>query len=402
MKRRLSTTPHRLVSVDDYRRAAHRKLPQFIFDFIDGGAEDEITVTENRRSFQDLALKPTVLAAVGDHPSTSVEVVGQRLALPVLIAPTGASRLAGREGEAAALRGADAAGTTAVIAHGTTVPLAKIVDGVETAPWQQVHFLRDRKWLSEWFERIEHRGIRTLVATADVPVVGKRERDLRHGLELPVRPRLRWAPTVARRPRWLAETVLSPPITSAGLSEMGDQLSLQEAVDRVFNPKQSWQDLEWMRSQWSGSLLLKGVMKAQDAVQAVDIGCDGVIVSNHGGRQLDSVPSSLEMLPEIVDAVGSRADVLIDGGIRRGNDVIKAVALGAKACLIGRPWLWGLRVAGAKGVADVLEILRSEVERSLVLLGANSIDSVGPEMLARRRHCGWESIKCTAETGGES
>ncbi len=384
--------PHTLVNVDDYRRIARRRLPRFIADFIEGGAEDEFTAAENRRSFQDLALRPAVLAGVGDSPATSVEVAGQRLALPVLIGPTGSSRLAGGEGEAAALRGADAAGTTAVISQGTTVSLEQIVDGVATPPWQQVFFLRDREWMSRWLERIAELGVRVLVATADAPIVGKRERDLRHRLDVPIRPRLRWAPTLARRPRWLAESLFDPPISAAGLPEMGDHLSFEDAVKRIFNPAQSWSDLEWLREHWQGPLLLKGVMRAEDAVRAVDLGCDGVIVSNHGGRQLDSVPSSLDALPDVVVAVGSQVDVLLDGGIRRGNDVIKAVALGATACLIGRPWLWGLRTAGASGVAGVLEVLRSEVERSLILLGAASIDDVGLEMLARRPNSGWESM----------
>jgi isopentenyl diphosphate isomerase/L-lactate dehydrogenase-like FMN-dependent dehydrogenase len=383
---------HRLVNVEDYRRIARRRLPRFIFDFIDGGAEDEFTAFENRRSFQDLALRPAVLAGVGANPGTAVEVVGQRLAMPVLIAPTGSSRLAGTDGEAGALRGAAAAGTTAVIAHGTTVPLSEIVDGVETAPWQQVLFLRDRDWMERWLDRVAALGVHALVATADVPVIGKRERDLRHDLDLPIRPRLRWVPTLARRPRWLVEALINPPITAAGLPEMGDRLSLEDAVDRIFNPTQSWEDLEWLRERWQGPLLLKGVMRGEDAARAVDLGCDGVIVSNHGGRQLDSVPSSLDALPEVVAAVGSRADVLLDGGIRRGTDVIKAVALGAKACMIGRPWLWGLRVGGIDGVADVLEILRSEIERGLVLLGADSIEGVGLEMLARRPNSGWEAL----------
>jgi isopentenyl diphosphate isomerase/L-lactate dehydrogenase-like FMN-dependent dehydrogenase len=387
--------PGRLLSVEDYRRNAKRRLPRMIFDYIDGGAEDEFTVHENRRAFSDLAMRPAVLAGVGGEPGTAVEVVGQTLSLPVMVGPTGSSRVAGRAGEIGAAQGAVAAGTTAVLSNGTSIPIEQVAASVEQPPWLQIQFLRDREWMASLLERARDLGFRTVVATADTPISGNRERDARHGLGLPVRPRLRWAPSIARRPRWLAETLIDPPITSSALPELGQGLPLAEAIKAMFNPSQSWEDLEWVRERWDGPLLLKGVMRGEDALRAVELGCDGIVVSNHGGRQLDSVPSSLDMLPEVVAAVGSRADVLLDGGIRRGNDVIKALALGAKACLIGRPWLWGLRAGGPAGVTGVLEVLRSELHRSLILLGAKGVDDLRPDMLMRRGSSGWVQLPAT-------
>jgi isopentenyl diphosphate isomerase/L-lactate dehydrogenase-like FMN-dependent dehydrogenase len=381
-----------LINLEDYRRAARRRLPRVIFDFIDGGADDEFTVGENRRAFEDYALLPAVLAGVGDDPGTEVEVLGQRLSLPVMVGPTGTSRIAGRAGEIGGARGAEAAGTTAVIANGTSVPLDRVVDSVETPPWLQIMFFQDRRWTAKLLERAASLGVRVIVATVDVPVIGNRERDARHGLALPVHPRLRWAPSIARRPRWLAETLVSPPVTSEGLAELNPDLPLRQALEGSFSADQTWEYLEWIRARWDGPLVVKGVMRAEDAIRAVEIGCEGVVVSNHGGRQLDAVPGSLDMLPEVVAAVGDRADVLLDGGIRRGTDVVKALALGAKACLIGRPWLWGLKAGGTAGVTDVLEILRAELRRALILLGAPSVGALDEGMLLRRPGSGWARL----------
>lgn len=383
--------PNSLVSLDDYRRAAARLAPPVVSDYIDGGAEDELTLGENRRAFQDLALRTAILAGVDDEPRTDVDVVGRRLSLPVIVGPTGGGRLGGRDGEIGAARGAAAAGTTAVISVATTIPLDRVAASVETPPWLQIMFFPDRDRTAKLLKRAASLGIGAIVATADTPVIGSRERDARNQLSLPIRwPRARWIPSVARRPRWLAETLRHPPIPTDGLPELG---SGRRGIEGMFNAGQSWEYLEWIRERWDGPLLVKGVMRAEDAERAVEIGCQGVIVSNHGGRQLDSVPSSLDALPEVVAAVGSRADVLLDSGVRRGTDVIKAVALGAKACLIGRPWLWGLRVGGTQGVTDVIEILRTELQRALILLGAESVAALGPDVLLRRPNSGWAPLR---------
>jgi isopentenyl diphosphate isomerase/L-lactate dehydrogenase-like FMN-dependent dehydrogenase len=378
----------RLINVEDFRRNARRRLPKVAFDFIDGGAEDEFAVRENRRAFEDLALRPAVLRGVGDEPRLSVSVAGQELSLPLIIGPTGGGRIAGPEGEVAAARAAVSAQTAAVISSGTSIPFAEICASAERPPWFQIVFLRDREWMEQLISRAESLGAPVLVVTADIPVPGTRERDVRAGLTYPVRPRLRWAPDLARHPRWLFNTLRHRAIIEEGLPEVSRE-NMRESLAELFDPAQSWADLNWVRERWRGPLLLKGVMRGEDAARAIDLGCDGIVVSNHGGRQLDAVASTLSVLPEVAAAVGDRGDVLFDGGVRRGTDVIKALALGADACMVGRPWLWGLAAGGAEGVNAVLDVFRKELGRAMILLGAADVGDLDESALLQRTGSVW-------------
>jgi (S)-mandelate dehydrogenase len=395
----LVRTP-RVVGPAEARRAARRRIPKAVFDYIDGGADDEFTVAENRRAFQDLAFAPRVLAHVAQR-RLDVEVLGQRLAFPVLTAPTGLSRVAGRGGEVAAARAAAAAGTVSILSGTTSLPIEAVAASVKEPQWFQLYLYRDRETSLDRIALAKRLGFRVLVVTVDAPVSGNRERDVRNGLSVPVRVRPRMALETMLRPRWLAGYLTGPPLighhdkdASPGRRHGGvaGGERLTSFVSGLFNPDMGWEDLGWIREAWGGPLVLKGVMCGEDAALAVAAGCDGVIVSNHGGRQLDSVPATIDMLPEVLEAVGGKAEVLIDGGVRRGSDVVKALALGAKACLIGRPWLYGLAAGGEAGVTRVLRTFAEEIDRTLALVGVSDCSSLDPSVLRRRPGSGWERL----------
>jgi isopentenyl diphosphate isomerase/L-lactate dehydrogenase-like FMN-dependent dehydrogenase len=391
----------RIVGPAELRRAARRSLPKAVFDYIDGAADDEFTLAENRRAFQDLAFAPRVLARVGER-RLDVEVLGQRLALPVLTAPTGLSRVAGRGGEVAAARGAAAAGTISILSGATSMPIEQVAASVAEPQWFQLYMYRDRQTSLDRIALAKRLRFRVLVVTVDAPVSGNRERDVRNGLSVPVRVRPRTALDAMLRPRWLAGYLTGPPLIShhdqgaargpqrRGSVTGGERLT--SFVQGLFNSDIGWDDLQWIREAWGGPVVLKGVMCGEDAIRAVAAGCEGVIVSNHGGRQLDGVPATIDMLPEIVDAVDGRAEVLLDGGVRRGSDVVKALALGAKACLIGRPWLYGLATGGQAGVTRVLRTFAAEIDRTLALVGVHDCASLDSSVLRRRPRTGWERI----------
>jgi isopentenyl diphosphate isomerase/L-lactate dehydrogenase-like FMN-dependent dehydrogenase len=388
----------RVVGPAEARRAARRRLPKPVFDYIDGAADDEFTVAENRRAFQDLAFAPRVLARVAER-RLDVEVLGQRLALPVLLAPTGLARVAGRGGEVTAARAAAAAGTVSILSSATSLPIEAVAASVQEPQWFQLYLYRDRQTSLDRIALAKRLGFRVLVVTVDAPVSGNRERDVRNGLSVPVRVRPRMALETMLRPRWLVGYLTGPPLIAhhdkgpqRGRGGVTGGEHLTSFVQGLFNSDLGWDDLRWIREAWGGPLVLKGVMCGEDATLAVAAGCDAVVVSNHGGRQLDSVPATIDMLTEIVEAVGGQAEVLLDGGVRRGSDVVKALALGAKACLIGRPWLYGLAAGGEAGVARVLRTFAEEIDRTLALVGVRDCASLHPSVLRRRPASGWERI----------
>lgn len=382
------------LTLDDLRTRARRRLPRMVFDFIDGGAEDERTIRENRRGFEDLAFRPRVLVDVSRR-SQEVTVLGQHLSTPVLLAPTGLSRVAGRDGERAAARAAARCGTVSVVSTAASVSLEDVAAATPQPQWFQLYPWGDRSVVIQLIERARRLGYTAMVVTADVPVVGGRERDQRSGMTVPPRVGPGTAYDVLRHPRWVAELLTGPRITFANLTGVYPHLgrsagSLAKQSMELLNAAHTWKDLAWMREAWGGPTVLKGVMCGEDAALAVEHGCDAVIVSNHGGRQCDHLPATIDVLPEVVAAVGDRAEVLIDGGVRRGSDVVKALALGAKACLVGRPWLYGLATGGEAGVVQALEMLRAEIDRTLALVGRPGVDDLDPTVLRRRRTSGWE------------
>lgn len=367
------------VTVADLREAARRRLPRMVFDFVDGGAEDEVTLRENEAAFGRLALRPRVLVDVSSRPQ-AVTVLGRRLEMPVVLGPTGLVRMVADEGELAAALAAQQFGTVSVTSSGSSVAFEDIAARVDQPQWFQLYPWGDRATVEALIGRAKDCGYEAMVVTVDVPVVGAREKDLRNGLTVPPRVNVRTGWDLLSHPRWLAGLLTHPRPTFANFTGLVPDVrgtsGLAAYTNGLLNPAHTWRDLDWMIASWGGPVLLKGVMTAEDARRAVDAGCQGVAVSNHGGRQADSVPAALDVLGEVVAEVGGEADVLLDGGVRRGSDVVKALALGARACLVGRPWVYGLAAGGTAGVLRLLEILRDEIDRTLALIGRPGVSTL--------------------------
>jgi isopentenyl diphosphate isomerase/L-lactate dehydrogenase-like FMN-dependent dehydrogenase len=375
----------RAVTVDDLRRIARRRLPRAVFDFVEGGAGDELTVARNRAALERLLLEPRVLVDVSKREQATT-VLGERVATPVLVSPTGMAGLCWPRGEVMAARGAHEAGTIYTLSTHASCSIEEVAAGAPGPLWFQLYVWQNRDLTRSFIERARAAGYRALVLTVDVPIVSRRERDLRNGFTVPPRVTVRNALDTLRRPRWVRRVLLGPRLTLANLvgapgAPRTDIVTLGGVAHRQVDPSVSWADLAWFRGLWAGPLLLKGVLRAEDARRAVDHGVDGVIVSNHGGRQLDGAPASIETLPAIVDAVGTRAEVLMDGGVRRGADVVRALALGARAVMIGRPYLYGLAAGGQAGVRRVLQILHGEVDHALALIGVPRVADLDRSVL---------------------
>ena len=369
-------------SVAALRRLARRRLPRMVFDFVDGGAEEERTLRANEAAFAEVELWPRPLDGTSLR-SQAVELLGRQLALPVGIGPTGLAGMLWPEGELAAARAAAEAGTLYVVSHGSTVALERIAAATPGPKWMQVFVYRDRELTQHFVERAQAAGYHGLVLTTDNQVLGQRERDLRNGFTIPPRPTVRNAADLALRLPWLWRMRKNRDLSFANYpGERNDILSLGKYMAEMLDTGASWADVAWLRGIWKGPLILKGVLHPEEARRAAEEGVDAVIVSNHGGRQLDGAPPAVRALPLVAEAVAGRIPVLIDGGLRRGADVAKALALGASFCLIGRPHLWGLAVAGERGVAWTLELYRREIDRVLALGGWDGVAALGPNALA--------------------
>lgn len=374
----------RLYSVAAVRGAARRVLPKPVFDFADGGAEDETTLRRNERAFDDVALLPRPLngAAVRDQ---SLTLFGAKLSMPLGIGPTGLAGLFWPDGECAAAKAAAAAGVFYCASHGSVCTLEDIARTGAGPRWMQVFVYTDRGFTREMVERAEAAGYAALVLTIDNQVLGNRERDARNGFSIP--PRFGVAGTIAAATKaaWLLRMRSRlPTLTFGNYVRAGETAAIGALASRMsslLDPSLSWKEVEWLRRIWRGPMLLKGILHRDEANEAARQGLHGIIVSNHGGRQLDGAAASLDALPAIVEAVGGRMPVLVDGGIRRGSDVVKALALGATCCLIGRPQLWGLAVAGETGVRHVLELYRKEIDRVMGLMGVQSLAGLGPDCI---------------------
>ncbi|MFW3169007.1 alpha-hydroxy acid oxidase [Geodermatophilus sp. CPCC 206100] len=356
------------VNLADVRELARRRLPRAVFDMVDGGADDELTLTRNETAFRELLLSPRTMADAGPvDPST--EVLGQRVSMPVLLAPTGGGRVAHRRAELAVAAAARAHGTVYVQSTVTGFPLEEVARAGGGGLWYQLYAPAARAEIPAMLERVAAAGYRVLVLTVDTPVFGGRERDRRNGFSLPVRPHPRMLLQGASRPAWAVDFLRGNLPTRRGgrLSAWATQRQILAAPRPV-----TWADLAHVRDLWSGPLVVKGVLRPQEVPRLLDAGADALVVSNHGGRQLDGVPATIEALPAVVAAVGGRAEVYLDGGVRRGTDVLKALALGARAVLVGRPYLYGLAAGGQAGVERVLELLHAEFVRALALTGCRT------------------------------
>jgi L-lactate dehydrogenase (cytochrome)/(S)-mandelate dehydrogenase len=383
MRRSWKTT---CVSNAAMRLEAQRTLPKAIFDFADGGAEDEATLRRNEAAFAQYEFLPKPLNG-SPARDLSVELFGHTLSLPVMIGPTGLSGLFTPDGERAAARAAAAAGTGFCLSHASTCTLEEFAKASAPPRWMQVFIYHDRGFTREFVMRAMAAGYDGLVLTIDNQLLGNRERDIRNGFTIP--PQFRPADVLAAAGKlpWLMRMRRDlTRVTFANYARPGETADLKALAGKMsslLDPSLSWRDVDWIRDLWKGPFLLKGIMHPDEAREAQMRGIDGLIVSNHGGRQLDGVPATLDVLPLIVEAVDGKVPLLLDGGVRRGSDVVKALALGAKACLIGRPQLWGLAVGGEEGVTRVLDIFRREIDRVMGLLGVTRLDQLGPDIFFR-------------------
>jgi len=376
-----------VVSIEDLRQMARRRLPRAIFDFFDGGAEDEVTLRENRAAFERVRLLPKVLVNVS-KVDLGADLFGVRATLPLAIAPTGGIS-AGRAGaELALARAAKGFGVPFTLATPAAFTIERVADEVGGRLWFQLYAVREHEFREKLIARAAGAGYEAMLVTVDLPVSGKRERDPRNGFRTPYNPNWRNSRDVIFKPAWLLEIMIH------GLPGMANfdgynfttphGTDIATAVGREMDAALDWEAIKRIRQLWPHKLLLKGVERPEDAERAASIGCDGVVVSNHGGRQLDGAAPTLDALPAVARAVGSRITVLLDGGVRRGVDILKARALGAHGVLTGRATLFGAMAGGEPGARRALEILASELERSMQLCGVRSIAEIGPDLLAAR------------------
>jgi L-lactate dehydrogenase (cytochrome) len=375
----------RAASVDDLRRLARRRLPGGVFDYLDGAAEDERTLAANAAAFAATTFRPRVLRGV-EKVDPGATILGRPLAYPLVLAPTGFTRIADPEGELAVARAAARAGLPYTLSTLSTRSIEEVRAVSDGRLWFQVYAWRDRGLVREMVERAAAARYEALVLTVDTAVFGRRERDVRRGFALP--------PTIgpgtildgALHPAWTWAFVRGEPIRFANVvgRDVGDGASpvtLSDYINTQFDPGLSWDDVDWLRSVWAGPIALKGVQTVEDAVLAADAGVDAVVLSNHGGRQLDGAPATLPLVAPVADAVAGRTEIVCDGGIRRGSDIVKAVAAGATAAMAGRAYLYGLGAAGERGVDRVLEWFHADVLRTMALLGAGTVAELGRELV---------------------
>jgi (S)-mandelate dehydrogenase len=374
------------VNIEDLRRVAKRRLPRAIFDFFDGGAEDEVTLRENRAAFERVKLLPKVLVNVA-AVDTRIDLFGSPSALLMAIAPTGGIS-AGRFGaELMLARAAKAAGVPFTMATPCAFSIEQVASEIGGRLWFQLYCVRNLDFRRKLVERARDAGYEAILVTVDLPVSGKRERDPRNGFHTPYSPNWRNSRDVVFKPAWALDMLQN------GLPGMANMTGypfstpkgtdIVTAVGREMDAGLDWEYIKQLRDLWPGKLLLKGVERADDAERAVIVGCDGVVVSNHGGRQFDGAAATLDALPAIAAAAGSKLTVLLDGGVRRGVDMLKARALGAHAVLTGRATLFGVQAGGEPGARKALEILTSELERAMRLCGVRSMAEIGPDLLVR-------------------
>jgi (S)-mandelate dehydrogenase len=375
----------RAISIEELAHVARRAIPNFTFEYVEGGAEDEVALKRNRDVFERIAWLPRTLAGVGT-PDLSTEILGEACHVPLVIAPTGFNGMLWPQGDLALAKAAAEAGIPFTLSTVSNYPLAKMTAEVPGSTWFQLYPFKDPKAVDHLVGRAQDAGCRTLVVTTDVPVLGAREWDQRNYRE-PMKLSVRSMLDVLSHPGWLRRVMiphgapqfenlreLLPPGAQsalAGVRFMGTQI----------NAKLSWEDMEHLRRRWQGKLVLKGILCVEDARRAAEMGADGIVLSNHGGRQLDSCVSGVELLPAVSAELGGRLVILVDGGFRRGSDVLKAIALGAHGVMIGRPTLYGLAAGGQAGVSHALGILRAEMERTLALLGCRSLGELGRHLV---------------------
>ena len=370
--------------IEDLRQMAKRRVPRAIFEYVDRGSYDEVTLRANKSDLDAIALRQRVAINV-DHRSTATTLLGEPATMPVAIAPTGLTGLNWGNGEMLAARAAQRFGVPFTLSTMSICSIEDVAGFVQQPFWFQLYVMRDRGFAASLIERAKAAKCSALVLTLDLQIQGQRHRDIKNGLAVPPKLTLANALDVATKPAWALRVLAGKRKSFGNLDgyvKGADSLAtLSQWIAGQFDPTLSWADVEWVRKLWGGNLILKGILDVEDAKIAAATGCDAIVVSNHGGRQLDGALSSIRALPEIVQAVGDRTEVLFDGGVRSGQDVLKAVALGARGCMIGRAFLYGLGAMGEAGVTNALEIIRRELDVSMALTGTRDVLQAGPQIL---------------------
>ena len=375
-----------VLNIEDLRKIARRKLPAPLFNYIDGGADDESNVRGNSHAFDQVKLVPEYLVDVANI-DLSTNVLGREISMPLFLGPTGMTRLFHHDGESAVSRAAAEAGTYYSLSTVGATSIEDVAAACDGPKCFQIYVMKDRGLTREFIQRCKDSKYDSLMLTVDIPVAGYRERELRYGFSMPPKLNLAGIIGFAARPGWVYRALTHPRATLANVSHKipegsSQSTSLMEYIANQFDPSVTWDDLEWMVSEWGGPFVIKGILSPVDARRAVAAGVTAIAVSNHGGRQLDGALSAFEALGPILDEVGGECEVICDGGIRRGTHVLKALARGATACSIGRPYLYGLAAGGQAGVARALGLLRAEIERGMGLLGCRNISEIGSKHIA--------------------
>jgi L-lactate dehydrogenase (cytochrome) len=373
-----------ITCIEDLREVARRKVPKAFFDYVDSGSYNEETLRANRADLEMIKLRQRVMVDVSER-SLATTVIGQKISAPFALAPIGLCGMQHGDGEILAAQAAEEAGIPFTLSTMSICSIEQVAEAASRPFWFQLYVIRDRGFSRDILERASAAKCNALVLTVDLQVLGQRHRDIRNGMTVPPEMRLRNIIEMARKPRWALSILKSKSKTFGNLAGhlegMEDITSLAQWTNSQFDPALNWKDVEWIKSVWPGKIIIKGILDVEDARTAVKLGADAIVVSNHGGRQLDGAPSSISALPAIAQAMGSDTEVLFDGGIRTGADLLRALALGARACLIGRAYVYGLGAGGKAGVAKAIDILQKELSVAMALTGTTRISDVGPQVL---------------------
>ena len=373
-----------ITCIEDLRALSRRKVPKAFFDYLDSGSYNEETLRANRADLETIKLRQRVMVDVSER-SLATTIIGQRVSAPFALAPIGLCGMQHGDGEILSAQAAEEAGVPFTLSTMSICSIEQVAEATSRPFWFQLYVIRDREFSRDILARAAAAKCNALVLTVDLQVLGQRHRDIRNGMTVPPEMRLSNIIEIARKPRWALSILRSKSKTFGNLAGhlegMEDVTSLAQWTNNQFDPALNWKDVEWIKKVWPGKLIIKGILDVEDAKTAVKLGADAVVVSNHGGRQLDGAPSSISALPEIAQAVGSDTEVLFDGGIRTGADLLRALALGARACLIGRAYVYGLGAGGKTGVAKAIDILQKELSVAMALTGTTRVADIGTQVL---------------------
>ena len=371
------------LNVEDYRRAAKRRAHKMVFDYIDGGSDDEVTRFENHTAFDDYRLAHRVLSGV-DKPNMSSTIMGQKIDVPFILSPAAGNRLFHTDGEIGPAKAADAVGTVYCLSTLSSRSIEEIAALTKGPKWFQLYVWNDRVLVKEMLDRAKAAGYTALILTVDFPITGNRERDPKNGFTIPPKLGLKQVWHAMNAPLWSLDYVTKPSVKYANLAEDTSAVSLNEFVAQQLSADFSWDDAEWLLGEWSGPALIKGIARPDDAKRAINTGFQAISLSNHGGRQLDSSLAPIHCVQDVRQAIGSDAELIVDGGIRRGTDVLKALALGADAVSFARPYLYGLAAFGAKGAIQAVQQLQDAVARDMILAGVGSLKALNESYIRRK------------------